>query len=98
MRLPTTTAAATALLLPTLVAASAWDCLAVQDGLQFDFTSLAGKHELYDVLEHPPSVTNTTWQINPCGFVSKTKEEHPKDQCPNGTQGPSLSLAHRCTR
>jgi hypothetical protein len=93
MRLSTTptsvaaAAAAAALLLlsPTVVNAASWGCEYVENGLKYDFKELSGKHELYHVEERFPHKRNTTWQINPCGPLQKTKEDHPKDQCPAGT-------------
>jgi hypothetical protein len=87
MRLPTPPrGAAAALLLPTLI--SAWDCKPRQNGLIYDFTSLAGKHELITSENTHPHVRNTTWQIDPCNPLPKLKEgEKAEEQCPNGTYG-----------
>ncbi|KAL7267951.1 type II membrane protein [Rhizina undulata] len=73
------------LALPSLVTAS-FHCKVVQDGITFDMTPLKGGHSVWYTEETDPTITNTTWTINPCGPLKKSKEEHPKDQCPNGTQ------------
>ncbi|KAA8903599.1 autophagy-related protein 27 [Sphaerosporella brunnea] len=65
--------------------ASSWGCEHVENGLKYDFKELAGKHELSHVEDKFFRKQNTTWQINPCGPLQKTKEDHPKDQCPAGT-------------
>jgi hypothetical protein len=84
---PAAAAAAAALLLlsPAVVSAASWGCEYVENGLKYDFKELSGKHELYHVEDRFPHKRNTTWQINPCGPLQKTKEDHPKDQCPAGT-------------
>ena len=85
---PLPTATAVLLFLPALASAN-WGCRAVSDKIRWDFTALGKKHEVVSS-ERTPMVTNTTWQINPCGPIGKTKEEHPKKQCPAGTQGKIL--------
>lgn len=36
---------------------------------------------------------NRTWTINPCGPIVNEKDSPSKEQCPEGTQGASLSLS-----
>ncbi|CCX30298.1 autophagy protein [Pyronema domesticum] len=89
MRLPTPSrSAAAALLLPALVSANAtpaWNCETTQNGLTYDFTSLAGKHELLTSEDTHPNRRNTTWQINPCGALPKPKDEKKLEECPAGS-------------
>jgi hypothetical protein len=87
---PPPAAVAALFFLPTLASAS-WDCNAVSDKIRWDFSALKGKHEVVvSNKQNPWLITNTTWQINPCGPIGKTKEKA-KVQCPAGTQGKILS-------
>lgn len=90
MRLSTTPSTAALLLaLPSLAAAAdpSWACTTVQDGIKYDLSSLKGTHQVFDINETPPTVTNTTWQINPCESILKDVKDQPKDQCTAGTYG-----------
>ena len=90
MRLLPTPPRAAALLLPSLsLVSAAWDCETKQDGLTYDFTSLAGKHELFTKEDTHPHVRNTTWQISPCGPLPKPKDVN--NECPAGTYGGSIA-------
>lgn len=57
------------------------NCDITIDGLKYDLKPLgSGEHFVSREANTPPSLTNTTWYINPCGALDN------KD-CPEGTQG-----------
>ncbi|RPB06221.1 hypothetical protein L873DRAFT_1797187 [Choiromyces venosus 120613-1] len=68
------------------VALALFSCEAVTNGIKWNLKALVGPYSVVTGEESSPTVTNTTWTINPCGPIQKTKEDHPKDQCPHGTQ------------
>ncbi|CUS08920.1 unnamed protein product [Tuber aestivum] len=68
------------------VALASFSCEAVADGIKWNLKDLQGPYSVTTGEESYPTVTNTTWTINPCGPIQKNKEDHPKEQCPHGTQ------------
>ncbi|KAG0636004.1 autophagy-related protein 27 [Tuber brumale] len=68
------------------VALASFSCEAVADGIKWNLKELQGPYSVTTGEESPPTVTNTTWTINPCGPIRKNKVDHPKEQCPHGTQ------------
>ncbi|PUU83648.1 autophagy-related protein 27 [Tuber borchii] len=68
------------------VALALFDCGPVVNGIKWDLKELQGPYSVSRIEDSPPTITNTTWTINPCGPIRKSKEEDPKKQCPSGTQ------------
>lgn len=55
------------------------------DGVKFDLTALGkSEHAISYSANTPPSLTNTTWYINPCATLSGSESE--SKLCPDGTQ------------
>lgn len=73
-------------LIPFLgIATASFNCLTDLDGSHYDLTALAGIRDLSDIQKTPPSTTNFTWHINPCGPLDESKLPK-EEQCPSGTQ------------
>ncbi|EER26775.1 hypothetical protein CPC735_009510 [Coccidioides posadasii C735 delta SOWgp] len=51
----------------------------VVDGKTWDVSKLGGPHSVYNVVDHPPSVINTTYTLDLCKPLPKSS------QCPSGT-------------
>ncbi|KAI2425752.1 type II membrane protein [Ophidiomyces ophidiicola] len=66
-------------LLPALSLAQL-DCTKiVVDGKTWDLSKLGGPHSVYNVVDHPPSIINTTYTLDICKPLPKNS------QCPSGT-------------
>ena len=91
MRLPShspTTLSCLFLLLPSLATAISLDCSDIRvDRTPFNLKPLDGPHNIYKVKEHPNSITNTTFTINICRPLEKTKGVPKDEDCPNGSRG-----------
>jgi hypothetical protein len=62
-----------------------FNCVAKVRGIDYDLTGLQGIHAVTHSQITPPSTTNTTWFLNPCGKIDSTM--YPDDNtCPDGTQ------------
>jgi len=88
---PSPAVAAAALLcfldLSSLAQAQSWHCETVAGGVKFDFHALQGTHEITSLEETSDGNNmNTTWQINPCGPITRKKDVETDEQCPAGTQ------------
>lgn len=66
-------------------ASASFNCKATVQGVEYDLTSLKGIHAVSHFTETPPSKTNTTWVINPCGKLDP-KQFPEEERCPDGTQ------------
>lgn len=76
------------LLLPSLTSANSVTCdQTVIDGKSFDFRALDGPHSVNWSREHPPSIVNTTFTIDICKPLRRTKGVPKDDECRSGTQG-----------
>ncbi|CAN6672144.1 autophagy-related protein 27 [Trichomonascus vanleenenianus] len=51
------------------------------DGAQYDLRGLKGNHMVTVSRDTPPSTTNTTWYVNPCGKIDLENSK-----CPQGSQ------------
>ncbi|KMU72143.1 hypothetical protein CISG_00452 [Coccidioides immitis RMSCC 3703] len=56
----------------------------VVDAKTWDVSKLGGPHSVYNVVDHPPSVINTTYTLDLCKPLPKNS------QCPSGTYGRRL--------
>lgn len=75
------------LLLPTLVSAVTFDCSHVRvDGQSFDFSELKGSHSVHLIEDTPPSISNTTFTLDICNPLQRTKGVPKEDECPSGTR------------
>lgn len=73
-------------LLPAAISAVTFDCKQiVSDGQHFNFGSLGGPKEVNYQQRTPPSITNTTYTIDICAPLKKTKGKS-KEQCETGTR------------
>lgn len=74
------------LLLPSL--SIAFDCSHIRaHGKKFNFEKIRGPHTVSVVEHSPPSIHNTTWAVDLCGTLKKSKDIKPGDQCPGGSYG-----------
>lgn len=82
MKLPLELSLASLLALSPLLSFAQFDCSKiVVDGKTWDLSKLGGPRSVYNVVDHPPSVINTTYTLDLCKPL-------PKDsQCPSGTYG-----------
>lgn len=76
------------LLLPALVSAVTLDCKHLRvDGQSFDLSELGGPRSVSLIEDTPPSLTNTTFTIDICNPLQRTKGVAKEDECPSGTRG-----------
>jgi len=91
MRLPPSppiTLSSLFLLLPSFVAAISLDCGDIRiDRKSFDLSALDGPHSLYKVNEHPNNIKNTTFTLDLCRPLKKTKGVPKDEDCPNNSRG-----------
>lgn len=84
------------LLLPALVSAVTLDCKHLRiDGQSFDFSELGGPHSVHLIEDTPPSITNTTFTLDICNPLQRTKGVPKENECPSGTRGTS-NMASSC--
>ena len=78
------------LLLPALASAVTFDCQhVVVGGQSFDFGELRGPHSVHLIEDTPPSVSNTTFTLDLCKPLQRTKGVPKENECPGGTRGMS---------
>lgn len=76
------------LLLPVLASAVTFDCSHLRiDGQSFDLSNLRGPHSVHLIEDTPPSLSNTTFTIDICSPLQRTKGVPKADECPSGTRG-----------
>jgi len=84
------------LLIPTLAAAININCEHFRvDEKSFYFQELDGPHSVMrseKVSELSPNLYNTTFTINICQALKKTKNVPKKEDCPNGSRGTLISV------
>ena len=71
-------------LLPAL--SLAWYCDVTIDDIRFDLTQLDKEVNVTSQHKTPPTVTQTTYRLNPCRQLKVDKSVSEQDQCPSGTQ------------
>ncbi|MCJ1303471.1 hypothetical protein MMC08_006281, partial [Hypocenomyce scalaris] len=91
MRLPPAyqTLFSTLFLLPSVSNAVSIDCSHVLvDGVSFNLETLGGPKHVYDVrrLEDPPKTINTTYTIDVCRPLTRSKGVPKEEECMSGTQ------------
>ena len=75
-------------LIPSLVIGITIDCSHVRvDGVDFDFSPLDAPHAIWTIEDHPPSYTNTTFTVNICRPLKKTKGVPKDEDCNNNARG-----------
>ncbi|KAL1302726.1 hypothetical protein AAFC00_003080 [Neodothiora populina] len=75
------------LLLPALVSAVTLDCKHIRvDGQSFDLSELGGPRSVSLIEETPPSLTNTTFTVDICNPLQRTKGVPKADECAGGTR------------
>ncbi|KAI9849112.1 MAG: hypothetical protein M1837_005342 [Sclerophora amabilis] len=73
------------LLSPTLVSGTNVQCdHIVVDKTSFNLSPLEGRHSVWDVTDHEPTKVNTTYTINPCNKLRRTKGVSKENECQNG--------------
>ncbi|KAA8916548.1 hypothetical protein TRICI_001302 [Trichomonascus ciferrii] len=75
------------------VARASFNCVTDIDGVEYDLRALDGIHLVSERQETPPSTTNSTWYINPCGRLDESKIPK-EEQCPAGTQICGVKRVH----
>ncbi|CAK3974212.1 related to autophagy Atg27 [Lecanosticta acicola] len=74
-------------LLPAAISAVSFDCQnVVVDDQHFNLESLGGPKEVNWQRKTPPSITNTTYTIDFCKPLKKSKDSSAKEQCQSGTR------------
>ncbi|TKA71873.1 hypothetical protein B0A49_04521 [Cryomyces minteri] len=88
MRLPHDSLAIPAFLtLPSLISAISLDCSKILvDGQSFNLKALGGPHSVHWIRETPPSLSNTTFTIDICQPLKRTKDVPKSNECPGGTR------------
>ncbi|KAF8473322.1 autophagy-related protein 27 [Kalaharituber pfeilii] len=81
------------LLLPGL-AHGADECIITADGVEFDLSPLKGPSSVTVSKSTPPSTTNMTWFINPCGPLKWSKDDRPEESCPEGSHVCGIEWIH----
>lgn len=57
------------------------------DGKHYTFSALDGPHSVTWSRQHPPSIVNTTFTIDICKPLRRTKGVPKGDECRSGTRG-----------
>ena len=85
-------------LLPFLASAISLDCSDIRDKeVSFNLKALAGPHSIYKIQDHANSYQNTTFTIDICAPLKKTKGVPKDEDCPNGSRGkPFPATADNC--
>ena len=74
-------------LLPSSSVASTYDCKQIRiDGKSFDLSALSGPHSIWHTTPHPPRTINTTYTLDICRPLQRTKGVPKKDECPGLTR------------
>lgn len=67
--------------------ASTYDCHHIRvDGQSFDLSPLSGAYSIHHLDPHPPSIINTTYTLDICKPLRKTKGVPKSHDCPNLTR------------
>ncbi|RMY79348.1 hypothetical protein D0863_00101 [Hortaea werneckii] len=75
------------LLLPAAISAVTFDCSHVRvDKQSFDLSELGGPKTVHFQQYLPPSVSNTTYTVDICAPLPRTKGVPKTDECPNGAR------------
>ncbi|KAK4983946.1 type II membrane protein [Elasticomyces elasticus] len=75
------------LTLPILTSAISFDCTHTRvDGQSFDLSKLGGAHSVHWIQDTPPSLSNTTFTIDICTALKRTKGVPKENECPSGTR------------
>lgn len=83
------------ILLPSLTSANSVTCDQARiDGKSFDFSALDGPHSVNWRRDQPRSIVNTTFTIDICKPLRRTKGVPKGDECRSGTQGTFPRLAY----
>ncbi|KAI9760470.1 MAG: hypothetical protein M4579_001664 [Chaenotheca gracillima] len=73
------------LLFPSFISAVTVDCKhIVVDKQNFNLSPLEGPNTVWEVTDHAPNRLNTTYTINPCNKLRRTKGVAKDKECPNG--------------
>ena len=76
------------LLSSPFVGAVSLDCKnVVVDGQHFDLGDLAGPRAVHLIQDTPPSLSNTTFTVDICNPLKRTKGVPKDNECPTGTYG-----------
>lgn len=79
--------AAALLAFSSLASAVTFDCNHVRvDGQSFDFSELGGAYAVHMIEDTPPSISNTTFTVNICTALGRTKNVPKVEECPGGTR------------
>ncbi|KZF24090.1 hypothetical protein L228DRAFT_244964 [Xylona heveae TC161] len=71
----------------SLSSAITFDCEhVVVEGKSFDLSPLSGPHSVSWVRPHPPSLYNTTFTVDVCKPLKRTKGVPKDEECPSGTR------------
>ena len=71
----------------SFVFASTYDCNHIRtDGQSFDLSPLTGAHSVSHIVSHPPSAINTTFTLDICKPLRRTKGVPKENECPNLTR------------
>ena len=74
-----------------VISAISIDCSDILvDKKQFNLKALEGPHSLYKVEKPLPAIKNTTFTIDICRPLEKTKGVPKGEDCPNGSRGETL--------
>ena len=86
MRLPRRSLAAL-LLLPITITAVQLDCSHIRvDETSFNLKKLGGPKTVHEILDEPPSLSNTTFTIDICEQLKRDKDAEKGEDCPLGTR------------
>lgn len=85
-----------AILLPFLVTSYNLDCSNIKLGdAKWNLKALDGPHSLYKITREFPTVYNTTFTLDICRPLRKSKGKKKEEECPNGTRGECNVDHHR---
>ncbi|KAK5126856.1 hypothetical protein LTR08_004573 [Meristemomyces frigidus] len=77
----------TLLLLPTAISAVTFDCNHVRiDKQSFDLSALGGPKTVHHLQYLQPSISNTTFTLDICSPLKRTKDVPKSDECSSGTR------------
>ena len=76
-------------LLSTLTSALNLDCTHIRvDKKKFNFEKLGGPHSITVIdKDRPPAIHNTTYTVDICHQLERSKSIPKTEQCPHGTYG-----------
>lgn len=83
------------LLLPAAISAVTFDCSHVRvDKQSFDLSELGGPKTVHHQQYLPPSITNTTYTVDICKPIQRTKGVPKTEECPTGTRVCGIETVH----